>query len=144
MFFSISTSKLAGYILPIFRHFPFGRDGVGSDSGKGSLDEVDENRCPHGDSRYCHLLCGVDLGWLIFRAPYQGLTMGVVILCGTVPSWWLFLRSGNPKGQIFAIAGGLAVGFAAIHTLGLQWWEIRIYQGTLYLLPGPRSRPRNP
>ena len=120
MFFSISTSKLAGYILPIFPALSL-LVGMEWDRTleKGAWTKWMRTGVLTAILATVIFSVALTLGfWLIFRAPYQGLTMGVVILCGTVPSWWLFLRSGNPKGQIFAIAGGLAVGFAAIHTLG--------------------------
>ena len=120
IFFSISTSKLAGYILPILPALSL-LVGMEWDRTleKGAWTKWMRN------SVLATILVAVifsvvlTLGfWLIFRAPYQGLAIGIVILCGLVPSCWLFLRSGNLKGLFLAIAGGAAVSLAAIHTLG--------------------------
>ncbi len=120
IFFSISTSKLAGYILPIFPALCL-LIGMEWDRTleKGAWTKWMRNSVLAAIVVTVVFSVGLTLGfWFFFRAPYQGLAIGIAILFGQVPCCWLFLRRGDLRGLFLAIVGGAAVSLAAIHTLG--------------------------
>ncbi len=120
LFFSISTSKLAGYILPIFPPLCL-LVGLEWDRTleKRTWTKWMRNSVLAAILATALFAVALTLGfWFFFRAPYPGLAIGIVILCGLAPSCWLFLRGGDLRGLFLAIAGGMAVSLAAIHVLG--------------------------
>jgi 4-amino-4-deoxy-L-arabinose transferase-like glycosyltransferase len=145
LFFSISTSKLPGYVLPVVPPLSLlvarEWDRI-LESGKWSR----EMRI--GLLGYLGLgslfALGIGLGfWKFFGAPVAGFVLGSVIVAGVLLTWWTYSRR-DPRDVFLTLVGSVTVSFALIHLLGAP--IIGPFESTkeLCLTSEPRISPAEP